>query len=184
VRLFVALELPERVVAPLLAWAAPLGLREPAAPHVTLVFLGEAGEPGPVVDAVLPLAAPVGGLAARRPVLLGRGSALAVALDDGEGACAALQRTVAGALEAAGLHEPERRRFRPHVTVARVPRGASVPPLGTLAPLPEAAGAPFAATRLTVFSSVLSPRGARYAAVGSAPLTADAPGSGTADAAS
>ncbi len=40
------------------------------------------------------------------------------------------------------------------------------------APLPDAARAPFAATALTVFSSALSPRGARYTAVGSAPLSA------------
>jgi 2'-5' RNA ligase len=172
VRLFVALELPERVVAPLLAWAAPLGLRAPSAPHLTLAFLGEVERVDAVVATVLPLAAPVGDLAARRPVLLGRGSALAVELTDGDGACAALARRVGKALAAAGLHTPERRRFRPHVTVARVPRGAPVPPVRELAPLPEAARAPFAATALTVFSSALSPRGARYTAVGSAPLSA------------
>ena len=59
-------------------------------------------------------------LAPRRPHVL------TVAVEDADGALAALQARVVEALaEAAGRDEPERRPFRPHVTVARVRRGGA-----------------------------------------------------------
>ena len=53
----------------------------------------------------------------RRPRLF------ALDLADEGGRAAALQAAVAGALERAGVYEPERRPFWPHVTLARVKRG-------------------------------------------------------------
>ena len=49
---------------------------------------------------------------------------LTVAVDDPSGGLAAVQAEVAGALAAAGTFEPEARPFRPHVTVARLRKGA------------------------------------------------------------
>jgi 2'-5' RNA ligase len=173
VRLFAALELPEDVVAALERWGRSCerpGLRilPPASLHVTLAFLGsrpdeEAQEIGSAVTAC---AAPVDGLAVGEPAWLGRGSALAVDLADGSGACARLQACVSDALEGLGAYTPEQRAFRPHVTVARVRKGSRVrkqvpdpPPLG-----------PFAGAALTLFESHLSPRGARYSPIARADL--------------
>ena len=49
-----------------------------------------------------------------------------------------MQSAVAGALVAAGLHEPERRPWLPHVSIARLKDGpAERPPLEDLAFTPE-----------------------------------------------
>jgi RNA 2',3'-cyclic 3'-phosphodiesterase len=115
VRLFVALELPAPVVDALAAWgasAAREGLRVlPAASlHVTLAFLGSRpdGEAGAIGDAVAGCAAPVPGLAVAGAGWLGRGSALALGLDDGVGACGALQASVADALVGLASSSPRR----------------------------------------------------------------------------
>jgi 2'-5' RNA ligase len=60
---------------------------------------------------------------------------------------------------------PERRRFLPHVSVARV-RGRA--PEDPLPDLPEMGS--FDATSLTLFRSRLSPKGARYEALARASL--------------
>jgi RNA 2',3'-cyclic 3'-phosphodiesterase len=172
-RLFVALELPEDVRAALTAWtpSAP-GLRAvPAAQlHVTLAFLGERPEPQAArVAALLPgvgravaqltLGAPLW-LPARRPRVL------AVAIGDGDGALAALQRDlVAGLVEAIGF-AAQRRPFLAHVTVGRVRGdrdGAAAARDEPLDP-PPAVGA-FSAAALTLMRSRLSPHGARYEAL-------------------
>jgi RNA 2',3'-cyclic 3'-phosphodiesterase len=173
-RLFVALELPEAVVAALAAWGRACerpGLRvlPPSSLHVTLAFLGERPdeEAEDIGAAVVACAAPVPGLSGGEPAWLGRGSALAVDLEDEQGACARVQATVSDALVALGVFAPEARAFRPHVTVARVRRGARVARRGL--PDPPACG-PFAGAALTLFRSKLSPRGAEYRPVASADL--------------
>jgi 2'-5' RNA ligase len=89
---------------------------------------------------------------------------LAVDLDDPEGACARLQSAVADAL--GSVYAPEKRPFRPHVTVARVRRGARVDKA-----LPVIAGQPsFAASSLTLYRSRPSPKGAAYEALARTPL--------------
>jgi RNA 2',3'-cyclic 3'-phosphodiesterase len=138
------------------------GLRQvPAASlHVTLAFLGERPdeEAEAIGRAVLACAAPVPGLSLAEPVWLPPG-VLAVDLADGDGACAAVQTAVAAALADLGAFAPERRRFRPHVTVARVRRGARVDRRS----LPSGpAGGPFAARALTLYRSALGAPGARY----------------------
>lgn len=131
--------------------------------HVTLAFLGSRPETEiPAIgDAVRSCAEPVPGLSCRRPVWLppGRPGVLAVDLDDSTGACAKVQRCVSDALVALGAYEPERRRFRPHVTVARVRRGVPVEH-GGLPELPDVGT--FAGEALTLFRSLLRPGGARY----------------------
>jgi 2'-5' RNA ligase len=165
VRLFVALELPEDVVGTLVRWARAadrpgLRLLPPEALHATLAFLGSRPdeEVEAIGDAVAACAAPVPDLRLDRPAWLGRGSALSLDLVDGAGACAALQRRVSDALVALGVFAPEARAFRPHVTVARVRRGATV---SRRLPDPPS-GEPFAGRAVTLYQSLLSPHGARY----------------------
>ena len=174
-RLFVALELPEPAVAALAAWARRAereGLRlvPRESLHVTLAFLGE--RPDEDVEAI------VGALeeAPREPVPLRarapawlpprRPSVLAVDLDDPDDACARLQAAVSESLAALGVFTPEKRAFRPHVTVARVRRGARVDKS-----LPEISDPmTFAAAALTLYRSRLSPKGASYDALARTPL--------------
>ena len=119
-RLFVALDLPGTVVDALDGWAREAvrdrpGLRAvPAASlHVTLAFLGERpGEEVPAIGAtVLACATPVPDLALAAPAWLPprRPGVLAVDVDDGQGACAQLQRAVVAALAGLGALTPERR---------------------------------------------------------------------------
>ena len=165
-RLFVALELPDGVVEALVRWARAAeqpGLRLLPAEslHVTLAFLGERpdDEAGEIGAAVLACAAPVPGLRLGAPAWLGRGTALSLDLADETGACDSVQTCVAEALAALGAYEPELRPFRPHVTVARVRRGARV--ARGKVPEPPDVGE-FSGTALTLFHSKLSPRGASY----------------------
>jgi 2'-5' RNA ligase len=167
----VALELPEAVVCALDGWAqAAVASREelrrvPAASlHVTLCFLGHrpAAEVDAIGAAVASVAAPVADLRLAAPAWLPprRPRVLAADLDDPGGASVALQAALSADLAALGVYTPERRPFRPHVTVARVRQGRRAR-AGPLGPLPGA-GAPFAAAALTLFRSRLSPRGASY----------------------
>jgi 2'-5' RNA ligase len=88
---------------------------------------------------------------------------LTVEVADPEGALTALQFGLVAALEDAIAFRPERRRFLPHVTVARVRSGHRAPPRLELAP--PGGPAVFAADALTLFRSRLSPSGARYEAL-------------------
>jgi RNA 2',3'-cyclic 3'-phosphodiesterase len=171
IRLFVALELPadvrEAIVAEDTTATRAVALD---ALHVTLAFLGsrpesdvetiagvlraEAGTPAPRLSTAATLLLP-----------RGRPRVLAVALDDPDGTLAALQQRVSDGLASAGVYTPEKRRFRPHVTFARVRPRAMPPRVGSIAPLA------FTADRLTLFQSQLHPKGARYTALTSAMLS-------------
>jgi 2'-5' RNA ligase len=145
---------------------------DPAQLHLTLAFLGHRG-----LDEIEPLSALVSGweghpapalstagalwLSPRRPHVL------TVAIDDAGGVLGAVHAGVWDALEALG-HERERRRFRPHLTVARVRHGWSAP-RGALAPAPERE---LTATGLTLFRSWLGGGPARYEALARAPFAA------------
>lgn len=182
VRLFVALALPSPVRAELAAWAGGL-LRDdealrpvPAeALHVTLAFLGSRDASdieaiaAATATAVAGLAAPLlepGELAAlprRRPRVL------ALDLADRDGRTAAVQGAVGAALADAAGYEPESRRFRPHVTVARVRKGAQpVARAPVRAPL-----RPFTAAEVVLYRSELRPGGARYTPLSATALRAD-----------
>jgi 2'-5' RNA ligase len=168
-RLFAALDLPAAVRAKLAefgrgAAADDFALRAvgPDALHVTLAFLGHRplDDIEPARAAVAAAAAPVPGLSLGDPLWLSprRPHVLTIAVDDGEGALARLHAAVVEALADAVGFVPERRAFRPHVTVARVRRGA-VPRRGGL---PEAPRADFAGEAVTLYRSWLGGGPARY----------------------
>jgi RNA 2',3'-cyclic 3'-phosphodiesterase len=168
-RMFVALDLPEAVRAALAGWAAEVGREHDALRlidaemlHVTLAFLGwrELREAERIGELALAEAGPaqeltvagVAWLPPRRPRVL------AVDLTDRTGALADLQTRVSAALERAAGYEPERRAYRPHVTVARVPKGGRV--RGGDLPAPPELG--FAGSALTLYRSTLGRSGAVY----------------------
>jgi 2'-5' RNA ligase len=173
-RLFVALGLPPAAVDALAAFARECerdGLRPVprASLHVTMAFLGE--RPDEEVEAIA-AALPAG--PARVEMALGepawlpprRPRVLAVDLDDPDGACARLQSAVSASLAELGVFTPEKRAFRPHVTVARVRKGARVDERLPALPDPMT----FAAAALTLYRSRLSPKGASYHALARIPL--------------
>jgi 2'-5' RNA ligase len=177
VRLFAALELPPPATRALVAFrdaAADPDIWRPLPEeslHVTLAFIGprdpESVEPA---SAALREAAtgPAPRLALAGALLLPprRARVLCAALEDPDGALAALQSRVSDALAAAGLYEPEARPFRAHVTVARLRPHARPPREVDAAPEPVA----FAGEAVTLFASRLHPHGARYEALFRAPL--------------
>jgi 2'-5' RNA ligase len=177
-RLFVALELPGGAAAELAGWgraAAPDGVRPvPAANlHVTLAFLGacDAADAAAAADVVRtcaprePIALRTAGalwLPPRRPGVLTVALAPVPAL-------LALHEAVGAALRAALAWAPERRPFRPHVTVGRVRRGARVRP-------GEESGPPPAldvdAPALALLCTVPAPDGSGYERLASVPCPA------------
>jgi 2'-5' RNA ligase len=180
VRLFVALDLPEAARERLVDWRSSVlagrnDLR-PVAPeslHLTLVFIGY--RPEKEIDAIaaavtsavdgMPAAAlraaRVAAVPPRRPRLF------ALDLDDDDGRAVAAQAAVSDALEAGRFYKPEKRPFWPHVTFARVKRGARAEPLEAEPP-PDA----FEAGDVVLYRSHLSPRGATYEALARAQLSA------------
>jgi 2'-5' RNA ligase len=178
-RLFAALDPPPDVCEALAAWArsvamgspAPRTARRPGRPmrvlephslHLTLCFLGS--RPVAEIDALsaaLALCAtPVGELSVGAPLWLPpkRPRSLAVEIGDRDGRLAQLQRSVARVLAGASGWEPERRRFRAHVTVARVRDGAA----GAQALLPATPRLSFTPDALVLYRSWLAPAGAEY----------------------
>jgi RNA 2',3'-cyclic 3'-phosphodiesterase len=177
-RLFVAVEVAEGDRAALHAWATAVvgddrGMRVVGQEqlHLTLAFLGHRP-----LDEIEPLSALVAGweghaapalrtagalwLSPRRPHVL------TVAVDDASGALGAVHAGVWDALEELG-HERESRRYRPHLTVARVRHGWTAP-RDALAPAPERS---LTATGLTLFRSWLGGGPARYEALSRAPFS-------------
>lgn len=184
-RLFLALELPRPARSALVGWReralggrAELRLIPPDALHVTIVFLG--GRDRERLDEITEVAFAAAASAvsapprlrplAVRPIPARRPRLYALELEDESGRAALLQRAVGGALAEAGLWEPERRPFWPHLTIARVRsrsarRGAreragepALPPLPSEPP-PQLA---FEAAELVLYRSLLAPSGARY----------------------
>jgi 2'-5' RNA ligase len=171
-RLFVALDLPADAREALVEWRARAlgglaGLRlvDPQALHATLAFLGylDEAEIPRIAELIHPPAVPPPVLSAtgvkavppRRPRLF------ALDLDDQGGRAGAIQAAVSEALAGAGLYEPEARAFWPHVTLARVQKGARPAPVE--APPPPAE--PWRAEAVTLYRSVLGREGARYDAL-------------------
>lgn len=173
-RLFVALSLGKSAREELARWRdAVVGASDAlravgdADLHVTLCFLGS-HPPASVAGIVAALAAartsrgPA--LALGEPLWLPRRAPrlLAVSLQDSGGGLAAVQSVLSEALAAGGWYRPEARPFLPHVTLARVRRGARVRAVGLQAPVPVA----FTGRRVTLFASVLGRSGARYEPLG------------------
>ncbi len=187
-RLFVALDLPQDVRAGLVDWqrtalADPaLRMVRPEALHLTLVFLGYRNEKDVRkiskaafdVDAQAPAVElarePVGVPRGKRPRLI----ALAAHSDE----TVTLQAQVEARLVEAGFHEPEKRPFWPHLTVARVkpeaPKSRKPAQITTQPhPLPEHMFRFFRPTRLVVFRSHLRRTGAEYEAMAELELPTD-----------
>jgi RNA 2',3'-cyclic 3'-phosphodiesterase len=169
-RLFAALELPADVRGALGSFGRAAAEDDFAlravgddALHVTLAFLGHRP-----LDDIAPASAavrsavdgPVAALSLGEPLWLAprRPHVLTVEVVDGDGALIALQERVVAALVDAVGYEPDRRRFRPHVTVARVRHGAAPRRRG----LPEAPRAAFAGEAVVLYRSWLGGGPARY----------------------
>ncbi len=141
--------------------------------HVTLAFLG--ARPEEEVDEV---AAAMSGAVSRlpvarlrvdgvKPVPPRRPRLFALDLVDVDGRAAVVQSAVSEALTEAGFYSPERRRFWPHVTFARIRRGTGpVAPVSLVPPVQ-----PFTAAMVTLYRSYLSPRGSHYEALAETQLT-------------
>jgi 2'-5' RNA ligase len=171
-RLFVALDLPAGTRASLARWASretegrrDLRLLDAGMLHVTLCFLGwrDAAEAERIGELALACASPVAQLAAGTAAWLPprRPRVLAVDLEDPRGHLAALQGRLCETLAEHAGYEPERRAFRPHVTVARVLRGARLRPFDLRPPPTD----PFPGAALTLYRSHLGAGGPRYEAV-------------------
>lgn len=175
-RLFVALDLPDPVKVGIEAWGreelADSALRPVPREslHVTLVFLGyrpekeiprlaEIVEASAVAPPRIELSGPVAKPSPNRARLF--------ALPADSSGTVELQAGLERELASARLHEPEKRPFWPHVTVARVrsqgrgskrPARVSNPPGG----LPQELLQPFSGVRVTLYRSELQPQGAQY----------------------
>jgi RNA 2',3'-cyclic 3'-phosphodiesterase len=180
-RLFVALDLPESVRGALAAWQEreltdPTLRPVPAKSlHVTLCFIGWAPERrieeyadalGAIPARTVPirLEAQPKGLPPRRPRLY--------AIDAPSEAATKLAAEVVEALVSRRLHEPEKREFWSHVTVARVrtKKGTGAVERAP-GPLSAEACRPFEAVRLTFYRSNLSSHGAEYVPLASTDLS-------------
>jgi 2'-5' RNA ligase len=182
-RLFVALELPVGVRSALASWRDQAlrdlsGVRPVAdeSLHVTLCFLGSVAVEQ--LDAVAQACSVVDGAPVVR-LRVGRGiwlpsrrpRVLAVELEDVGGRLAAVQSALSDVLVAGGWYEPEQRPFLPHVTVARVGRGARLPRRGSeVGEVDQDGELEFTGSTVTLFRSRLSPAGSRYEELASVQL--------------
>lgn len=169
--MFVALDLPPDAREAIGAWrdraiAGREDLRPAAAGtlHVTLCFLGwRAERDAPAIaerafGACAGLRAPRLEAAGIEPIPPRRPRLFALDLSDEGGRTSQLQGAIASALADARMYEPEQRPFWPHVTLARVKRGARAEPLAPPPPPAE----PFSADEVTLYRSTLRPQGALY----------------------
>lgn len=179
-RLFVALELAAEAREELVRWRSlALGSGNDAAVrtvapedlHVTLCFLG--AQPQSALGRVLEVCAGVASLA---PAALRLGDALwlprraprvlAVGLEDDQERLGDVQARLSSWLAAGGWYAPEARPFLPHVTVARVRRGARLSSRELVAPEPVA----FAGRRVCLYRAQLGRAQAHYEVLGGVEL--------------
>jgi RNA 2',3'-cyclic 3'-phosphodiesterase len=186
-RLFVALELPDRVRRALAGWQrwalAEPALRAPASAtlHVTLCFLGyvperRIGDAGAALAELRPRPVELRFEPEPVPVPPSRPRLYAAAAPSPE--AVALQAELEAILVARRLYEPEKRPFWSHVTIARVrpERSSGAPggrrrrgrPMRVASPPPELPPSlckRFGAVRVTLYRSILRPQGAEYASL-------------------
>ncbi len=195
-RLFVAVDPPGDVREQLADWArsatraqdaqvrgkTSLRLLDPELLHVTLCFLGNrpAGEIDSLGARLAACGGPPGKLSLGAPLWLParRPRALAVELHKDSGELARLQADVLAAIEQLSDWRSDleaqggaptthaRRRFHPHITVARMGRGTT--PHGSV--LPPTPSLSFVPRELVLYRSWLSPAGASYEALASYPI--------------
>lgn len=182
-RLFFAVDLPERAHGPLEASARSLASRTservrwlgPASYHVTLHFLGSA--PETLVAALQELLRQ--STAQLRPIAFRlelptafpnprRARVLVLPLRDVSGELALLAQRIQGG--AASLGFPvETRAYRPHVTLARLKPPRDV---RTWLTEPGEPSEPLLLQRVSLYHSELTPQGSRYQALATAELAA------------
>lgn len=174
--MFVALDLPDPIVAGLTAWGRAelidpaLRPTRPESLHVTLVFLGnrDPAEVEEIAAVVRRSAVPAPVMKLEDPISLPRRRRASLfALPAPSADASALQKALVDRLVVAGLHEPEERDFWPHVTVARVRaegRGSRRPAAVVRRPgdLPAESKHAFVSVRLALYCSELQPGGSRY----------------------
>jgi 2'-5' RNA ligase len=185
-RLFVALDLPERVREGLGRWQRRELVDDALRPsrsetlHMTLAFLGY--HPERAIEAIAEAAMGFPAEAPRvrllpDPVPVPRSRPRLFAIDTDSDDSVALQAEVERRLVEARFYEPEKRDFWPHLTVARVrserrggddrrrrrgpPKRVESPP----GPLPEGLLKPFLGVRIALYRSHLRPTGAEYESV-------------------
>jgi 2'-5' RNA ligase len=181
-RLFVAVDPPSQACEELAAWArgasAGLGLRTgkggrpplrllaPETLHLTLCFLGSrpVAEIEAIAGALSPGRGPVGELRVGAPLWLPprRPRALAVEVHDDAGELTALQAEVSRAIAEVSGWEPERRRFRAHITLARIGARVLLRSSRDESSLPATPPLRFIPAALILYRSWLSPAGATY----------------------
>jgi len=176
VRLFVALDLPDELREGIVGWGREAlvdPVLRPVAPeslHITLAFLGHRDEEeiDEVASVVRERTGPAPWLELLEPEQRpARGRARVYALPVLSPGAETLQAGVERGLVEAGLHNPEKRLFWPHVTVARVGpegRGSKRPAVVSNPPgkLPEGLLEARICRRMTLYRSELKPTGARY----------------------
>ena len=187
-RLFVAVDPPAEVCAELVAWArgavrgpgwrgdktTSVRVLHPELLHVTLCFLGNhpVDEIAAIGEALAECAQGVGELSIGAPLWLPprRPRALAVEVrDNPEGGLAALHGALVEALARVSGYEDERRRYRAHVTLARL-RAGPHGPVGEHV-LPPTPALSFTPASVVLYRSWLSPAGASYEALATRTLT-------------
>lgn len=168
-RVFVAIDLPEDVREALVELQNALPVGRPVAPenlHLTLCFLGEQPEEAieAAHDALSCIQRPAFAMQLADVGTFGRKSPNVVFADVAH--CTALidlEKTIVRSLRNAGL-EFERRRFHPHVTLARLPKVLTSHDLGRLGGfLAENAtfrSSGFSIEHFHLFHSTLMPEGA------------------------
>jgi 2'-5' RNA ligase len=194
-RLFVAVDPPLEVREHLVGWArgvavaareagsarGSLRLLDAESLHLTLCFLGSrpVGEIEALAAALAAEAEHACELSVGAPLWLPprRPHALAVEVHDRDGELTRVQERVSGALVGASAWRPERRRFRPHITLARVRGrvggrrsatgvgGAGVERPGRELSLPPTPRLSFAPEAIVLYRSWLAPTGATYEAL-------------------
>jgi 2'-5' RNA ligase len=186
-RLFIALDLPDRMRAGVAEWGSE-ALADPAlrpvraeSLHVTLAFLGylPRREIPRLTEIVEASRAPAPPIVLADPVPRPeRGRPRLFALPVDSPGAVALQAGLEERLVAACLFEPEKRPFWPHVTVARVrreERGSKRPALVSKPPkaLPKDLSQKLRGVRLTLYLSQIQPQGAQYTPLAQVELPAD-----------
>jgi RNA 2',3'-cyclic 3'-phosphodiesterase len=163
--------------------SSPVRLLDPELMHVTLCFLGERSivEIEPIGEALGQCAVAVGELRTGAPLWLPprRPRTLAVEVhdvsgdpgggartEDADGGLRALQSEVSHALARVSDYREEHRRFRAHVTLARIRDGRGRAHLAGHS-LPATPALSFIPEELVLYRSHLSPQGASYQALAS-----------------
>lgn len=175
VRLFVACDLPRDVGYEVSQWQARAlephdDVRVTGSLHITLCFLGSL--PRTKIDGITDALAGIRftpfTLGFGEPIFLperGARRVVALPLDDPSGALTALQADVAAELAARQLYKPEKRRYLPHLTVARYRHP------GHPFPLQNVTVGEFGVDRMVLYSSLLERAGAVHTPVATFPAS-------------